>query len=170
MKKFIIVPSFLVLFLMTSIPSHAEPNYYQPAEESKEELMMDLFLSLLLPDIQKAVSNYYSDFLTQSPMVYPYQIKILNMERTNGYRGYMFLVTLEVTPVVGPHNPVGKDQLTFSITPGRVNLKNFKHIETTELPPNWQHIKKKMNGMYGFETPFELASIFGGFLLFIESP
>ena len=144
MKKYIIVLSFLVLFLMTSIPSHAEPSYYQPTEKSNEELMMDLFLSLLLPDIQKAVSNYYSDFLTESPIVYPYQIKILKMERTNGYRGFMFSVTIEVTPVVGPHNPVGKDQLTFSISAGSgVSLKNFKHIETYELPPNWQDIKKK---------------------------
>lgn len=133
-----------MLFLMTSIPSHAEPNYYQPAEKSKEELMMDLFLSLLLPDIQKAVSHYYADFLTESPLVYPYQIKILNMERTNGYRGFMFSVTVEVTPVVGPHIPVGKDQLTFSIGAGSgVSLKSFKHIKTYELPPNWQDIKKK---------------------------
>ena len=144
MKKYIIVPTFLVLILMTSTPSHAEPNYYQPIEKSKEELMMDLFLSLLLPDIQKAVSNYYSDFLTESPIVYTYQIKILKMERTNGYRGFMFSVTIEVTPVVGPHNPVGKDQLTFSISAGSgVSLKNFKHLETYELPPNWQDIKKK---------------------------
>ena len=27
------------------------------------------------------------------------------------------------------------------------------------------HQKEKMNGMYGFETPFELASIFGGFFI-----
>lgn len=144
MKKIIILPSLLMFFLMTSIPSHAEQNYYQPAEESEEELMMDLFLSLLLPDIQKEVSNYYSNFLTESPLVYPYQIKILKMERTNGYRGFLFLVTVEVTPVVGPHNPVGKDHLTFSISAGSgVRLKNFKHIETYELPPNWQDIKKK---------------------------
>ena len=143
MKKVIIVPSFLLLFLMSAILTYAEPDYYQPAEESKEELVMDLFFSLLLPNVQEAVSNYYSDYLTISPMVYPYQIKILKMERTNGYRGFIFLVTVEVTPVVGPHNPVGRDQLTFSITPSEINLKNFKHMETYELPPNWQDIIKK---------------------------
>jgi hypothetical protein len=143
MKRVIIVPSFLLLFLMSATVSYAEPDYYQPAEKSKDELVMDMFFSLLLPNIQEAVSNYYSDYLTISPLVYPYQIKILNMERTNGYRGFIFLVTVEVTPVVGPHNPVGRDQLTFSITPSEVKLKKFKHMETYELPPNWQDIIKK---------------------------
>lgn len=143
MKKIIIVPSFILLFLMSATLTYAEPDYYQPAEESKEELVMDLFFSLLLPNIQEAVSNYYSDYLTISPLVYPYQIKILKMERTNHYRGFIFLVTIEVTPVVGPHIEVGKDHLTLSITPSKVNLKNFKHLETYELPPHWQDIIKK---------------------------
>ncbi|MGN7478836.1 hypothetical protein ACTHOQ_13365 [Solibacillus silvestris] len=69
MKKIIIVPSFLLLLLIPTILTYAEPDYYQPAEESKEELMMDLFFSLLLPNVQEAVSNYYSDYLTTSPLV-----------------------------------------------------------------------------------------------------
>ena len=147
MKK--VIPSFLLFFLMSSTATYAEPDYYQPAEQSKEELVTDMFFALLLQNIQEAVSNYYSDYLTTSPLVYPYQIKILNMERTNGYRGFVFLITLEVTPVVGPHNPVGRDQLTFSITPSEVKLKEFKHMETYELPPNWQDIIKKRKWLYG---------------------
>ena len=144
MKKIIIVPSLLMLLLIPATLTYAEPDYYQPAEESKEELVMDMFFSLLLPNVQEAVSNYYSDYLTTSPLVYPYQIKILKMERTDGYRSFAFLVTLEVTPVVGPHIEVGKDQLTFSISAGSgASLKNYKHIETYELPPNWQDIIKK---------------------------
>ena len=133
MRKILIVPSVLLLFLMPAMLTYAEPDYYQPAEESKEELMMDLFFSLLLPNVQEAVSNYYSDYLNTSPLVYPYQIKILKMERTNGYRGYMFLVTIEVTPVVGPHIPVGRDQLTFSITPSEVLLKSLSTWKLTNF-------------------------------------
>ncbi|MFB5089154.1 DUF3888 domain-containing protein [Psychrobacillus sp. PGGUH221] len=150
MKKILLVFSFVLFLLPPSILVQSntaidEPaqNYYQPEEKSKEELMMDLFLSLLSPNIDKAITNYYSDSLLISPMVYPYQIKILNMERTNGYRGFIFSVTIEVTPVVGPHIPVGKDQLTFTITPSRISLTEFKHIETYDLPPHWQYIIKK---------------------------
>ncbi|SDN10238.1 Protein of unknown function [Psychrobacillus sp. OK028] len=143
MRKIVIVPSVFLLNVMPVPFSNAEQDYYQLSEKSKEELMMDLFFSLLSPSVQEAVSDYYSAYLTTSPLVYPYQIKILKMERTNGYRGFMFLVTIEVTPVVRPHNPVGRDQLTFSITPSEIKLKKFKHMETYELPPNWQDIKKK---------------------------
>lgn len=162
MKKLIIVTSLLLLFLKSPILTYAEPDYYQPAEESKEELMMDLFFSLLLPDVQKAVSNYYSDYLNTGPLVYPYQIKIVKMERTNGYRGFMFSVTIEVTPVVGPHIEVGRDQLTFSITPSEVILKNFKHMETYDLPPNWQDIIKKKQRIVWLDS-FEVSPHFRGF-------
>ncbi|QUW22620.1 DUF3888 domain-containing protein [Sporosarcina sp. Marseille-Q4063] len=152
MRKNIIVPAILILALMTSIPSHAKQDYYQPAEKSEEELMMDLFFSLMSPTIDKVVWDYYANFLNERPTVYPYQINIINMERLGEYRSFELLITLEVTPVVGPHIEVGKDQLTFYITPSTVKLSNFKHIETYELPPNWKHIKKAKLGDSGLET------------------
>ncbi|MBE1556745.1 hypothetical protein H4683_003871 [Filibacter limicola] len=36
MKKVIIVPSFLLLFLMSASVTHAEPDYYQPAKGLKK--------------------------------------------------------------------------------------------------------------------------------------
>ena len=137
---------------MVSIPSYAKQDTYQPAENSKEELMMDLFFSLLSPVIDQVVWNYYSDFLTENPTVYPYQINILNIERIGEYRSFEFIITIEVTPVVGPHIDVGKDRITFYITPSTVKLRKFEHIETYELPPNWQHIKKGKLGDSGLET------------------
>ena len=50
MKKQIIVVALLMLFLIPST-TYAEQGTYQPAERSKEELVMDMFFSLLLPDI-----------------------------------------------------------------------------------------------------------------------
>jgi len=74
------------------------------------------------------------------------------MERIGEYRSFEFSITIEVTPVVGPHIEVGKDHLTFYITPSTVKLRKFEHIETYELPPNWQHIKKAKLGDSGLET------------------
>ena len=73
--------------------------------------------------------------------MYSYQIKILNLERIG--TSFVFSVTLEVTPVLGARNPVGRDQLTFSITPNESKLKDFKHMETFELPPHLQNNQKK---------------------------
>lgn len=139
----IMISVIIFALLIAPLQTSAASNFYQPPEKSKEELVMDLFLSLLLPHIEKPVADYYLRSLTEPPMVYPYQIKIINMERTNQYRGFLFSVKIEITPVVGPHIEVGKDHLTFTITPSDVTLQKFEHIETYELPPNWQHIKRK---------------------------
>ena len=142
MKKYILIPVITLLILTAALLTFAETPYYQPPKESDEELVMDMFFSLLLPEIQQAITHYYADSYYESPLVYPYQINILKMERTNGYRGFMFSVVIEVTPVFGAHNPVGRDQLTFSITPSEVELKEFKHLEDFELPEHLRDLKR----------------------------
>ncbi len=65
LRKNIIASAIFILFLMTSIPSHADQDNYQPAEKSKEKLMMDLFFSVLSPTIDEVVWDYYTNFLTE---------------------------------------------------------------------------------------------------------
>lgn len=118
-----------------------------PPQDTKEMMINDILMLLLGPEIDKAVSNYYSEYLTYSPLVYPYQVEIVNLERIGGFRTFHFLITLETTPVVGPHISVGKDRLTFEIAPtiipDQIKLKKFEHLETHELPPHWQDIIKR---------------------------
>lgn len=67
---------------------------------------------------------------------------MLKTERVN--ESFQFTITVEVTPVLGAHNPVGKDHLTFSITPSDIKLLQFQHVETYELPEHLQpFIKNK---------------------------
>ena len=139
MKKIIFTLTLLLLFLL------ATPLTYAKSDDNKateEELVKEMFLSLLLPTIQEAVTHHYSAFFTESPLVYPYEINILKTERVN--ESFQFTITVEVTPVLGAHNPVGKDHLTFSITPSDIKLLQFQHVETYELPEHLQpFIKNK---------------------------
>jgi len=117
-----------------------------PPQDTKEMMVNDILMLLLGPEIDKAVSNYYSDYLTYSPSVYPYQVEIVNVKRIGGFRTFHFLITLETTPVVGAHNPVGKDRLTFEIAPtipDQIKLKTFQHLESYELPPHLQNLIKR---------------------------
>jgi hypothetical protein len=118
-----------------------------PPQDTKEMMVNDILMLLLGPEIDKAVRKYYSEYLTYSPTVYPYQVDIKNVERIGGFRTFQFLITLEITPVVGPHISVGKDRLTFEIAPtlipSQIKLKKFEHLETHELPPHWQFILKQ---------------------------
>ncbi|MEH7332305.1 DUF3888 domain-containing protein [Neobacillus drentensis] len=118
----------------------------EPPKDSKEWLINDILMVLLGSEIEKAVNNYYSAYLTHSPTVYPYEVEIVNIERIGGFRRFHFFITIETTPVVGAHNPVGKDRLTFEIAPpipDQIKLKRFEHIESYELPPHLQNLIKK---------------------------
>ncbi|GIN39423.1 MULTISPECIES: DUF3888 domain-containing protein [Heyndrickxia] len=147
MNKYIIPLLIALSFVFPWDDScYAQINHSYPSEDSKELMIKDILMLLLGKEIEKVVSDYYSDYLTESPMVYPYQVDIVNVERVDGFRSFHFLITLETTPVVGPHISVGKDRITFEIAPtipGDVKLNKFEHLETHDLPPHWQHIIKQ---------------------------
>lgn len=154
MRKKIII--FLLLLLVFDIPSNC--NAYQstgmvkslviepyiPPEKSREELYQDIFMTLLLPYIQAEVDKYYEEYLSYPPIVAPYDVKILEAQRLNGYRGFDFRLKIELHPYVGPHLDVGLDYITVRVNPvDKVKIEKFEHIKSYELPPNYQDIIKK---------------------------
>jgi hypothetical protein len=132
----------IVLLLMISGWVYGES---EPQKDSQQLQFQDMLMLFVLPEIDKAIADYYSNWLTTKPVVYPYMINIVKSERLNGFRGYDFKITLEVTPVVGPHISVGKDRLTLEITPTipqMVKMVKYQHLTTEPLPPHWQKIIK----------------------------
>lgn len=122
---------------------------YQPPKQSREELYQDIFISLLLPYIQKEVDKYYSKYLTDTPMVAPYTVYVLSAERQLGYRSFLFNLKLQIDSYTGPHIGVGLDYITITVGgTGDVKIEKFEHIKSFELPPNYQHIIKK-----GYKNP-----------------
>lgn len=124
----------------------SEPNsnsIYNPPEQSKEELYQDIFVSLLMPDIQKSVDDYYKDFLTESPMVSPDYVHVLSAERLMGYRSFSFRLKLKVSSFIGPHLNIGDDYITVKVEAGnKATVEKFEHIKSyyLDLPSNYQNI------------------------------
>ncbi|MFC4811818.1 DUF3888 domain-containing protein [Paenibacillus sp. GCM10023250] len=118
-------------------------------EESKELMFQDMLMLFLLPHIDKKIDEIYADLLKYSPEVYPYFVHVHDVRRVNGFRGFHFVITLEVIPTVGPHIAVGKDRLIFDISPtnpNNVRLLDWKHLEDpaeSNFPPNWKDMLKK---------------------------
>lgn len=118
-------------------------------QESKELMFQDMLMLFLLPHIDKKIDEIYSNLLTYSPEVYPYFVDVTHVQRVNGFRGFHFVITLEVVPTVGPHISVGKDSLTFDISPknpNNVKLLDWKHLkdpQEADFPPNWKDNLKK---------------------------
>jgi hypothetical protein len=141
-KKFVFFPLIFSLILMFQSPSQAA--FVDTTQDSRELKYQDT-LMLLLP-IDEPIQKYYSKILTIEPGVYPYDVKVTNVQRLGEFRSFRFLYTLEVEPAVGPHVYVGKDRLVFEIAstiPDLVKLIKFEHLKTYDLPPNWKHILRQ---------------------------
>jgi hypothetical protein len=147
MRRILITSLFVITTIMAfPMYSYAEIIEKLPQKDSTTLQYQDILMLFLLPHIDEEVEEYYSRLLTDNPTVYPYQIDVVKVERVNGFRGFHFKMILEVTPVVGPHIPVGKDRFIFEVAPtihSTVKLIRFEHLKTYELPPNWSHIIRK---------------------------
>lgn len=145
MKRKIVLVLLFVSLICLSLPQYsvyAVKN--KPLDHSTEEQYKYIIGSLLLPYIQKSVGNYYTKFLTEMPLVDPWDIEILGVERPNDF--YVFVIKIKVRPYVGPHLEVGVDYITITVQgTGDVKVNNFEHIKSNylDLPPNYQKIIKK---------------------------
>ena len=152
MKKIAFAISLLVVITYFEIPCSAyeltikQPpkiEQYQSAENSKEIIYRDMVISLLIPYMQKEINNYYKEYLTELPIIFPYSVDIVNVEREGG-SGYLIRLEVIAHPFVGAINTVGDDRMIIETGAfGSVQIKKFEHIKSYPLPWNWQHIIKK---------------------------
>ncbi|WP_434062239.1 DUF3888 domain-containing protein [Clostridium aquiflavi] len=120
---------------------YSNEEVFKSSEDSKEILYQDVVISLLIPYIQKEINNYYKEYLTELPIVFPYSVDVINVKREGGYSIELELI---VHPFVGPINIVGDDRIILKTGAfGTVEIKKFEHVKSYLLPWNWQHIIKK---------------------------
>ncbi|MCM3491024.1 DUF3888 domain-containing protein [Alkalihalophilus marmarensis] len=132
---------FLLLFL--PIQNHVYSKELNLNVDSLELQVQDIMMLQLTDPVSEAVKKYYAKSLKEVPVVYPYDMSILHIERMDGFRSFRFKVVLEVVPVIGPHISVGRDRVTLLVTEGETKVISFEHIETFELPPKWAQFKKE---------------------------
>lgn len=143
-RLFIVIVVSAALSLSSPTRLYAESVRNKPLSDSGELRVQDMLMNFLTPHINAAVQDYYRQFLLEPPLVYPYFVHVTGSKRLNGFRGFRLSVTLDVTPVVGPHISVGEDRLTFEISAGpEIKLVHYTHLKSYPLPPHWQYIVKK---------------------------
>jgi len=106
------------------------PYKYTPEEGSIEELYKDIIATLIEPYITKEIEKYYG----KAYMYDLFDMEFLKIERPNGYRGFSFIVTVEVRPFIGAHNTLGVDDIIMKIEAGEVKVEKFKHIKSFPIP------------------------------------
>lgn len=104
-------------------------------------------IEFLMPQIDRAVENYYKKYFNYLPGVAPYfGGKVLSIRRRDSEPAknisYSYEVVVQVMPYFGPHIAVGRDNLTFRVfAGGKAQLAKFEHIESFEIP---QHHRDMM--------------------------
>jgi hypothetical protein len=106
------------------------PYEYTPKEGSIEELYKDIIASLIAPYIDKEIEKYYG----RQYLYDLWSMKFLRIDRPNGYRTFVFTITVEVHPFIGAHNTVGIDEMTIKIEGENPTVENFKHIKSFPIP------------------------------------
>ncbi|MCH5345267.1 MAG: DUF3888 domain-containing protein [Acetatifactor sp.] len=100
-------------------------------DEIKDELIIAVFIS----SITKYVNNFYSEFYTGEIAVYNYETDILEVEKTNG----LISIRFGVTPQIGAHNPLGYDELLYSIDSlEKEQLTEYEHIKDYTIPERFE--------------------------------
>ncbi|MDP4094353.1 MAG: DUF3888 domain-containing protein [Bacillota bacterium] len=146
-KKLFSICLLAGVLLCLASKSHAIKNItcLKTTIESRGKLSQDILISILHPYAQKAITDYYKNYLKIAPVEDPWFIKILRICRIADepdHQKIYFLVELKAAPYIGPHNSVGVDYITFKIQDGKVSLAKFKHVKSFPIAPNYQDIIK----------------------------
>ncbi|WP_261306220.1 DUF3888 domain-containing protein [Paenibacillus andongensis] len=143
-NKWFIVFVLIIASLVTWQISWADAANKMPEKDSTELKFQDMVVLFLLPYMNNKLSDVYAKDLKSAPDLYPYYIDVKHVERLNGFRGFEFQITLEATPTVGPHIPVGADLFTFEVNSGEdVKLVKFEHLKgpnEKDFPPNYKDL------------------------------
>ena len=152
MKKILCAMCILTVVTLSEVPCHAHEASekwarknveFKSDENSREIIYRDMVISLLVPYMQKEINNYYKDYLSELPIIFPYSVDVISAEREGG-TGYLIRMEVIAHPFVGPINTVGDDRMIIETGAfGSVKILKYEHLKSYPLPWNWKHIIKK---------------------------
>lgn len=146
MRKVSVLVAILAIFASVSLfarPDIISAKFQLPNADTKELLYRDIFMTLLMPKIDDAIDNFYGKYLNVLPREDPWAIKILDIERPNGDRTSLFIIKLQVLPYLGPHNSIGRDNITIRVRYGsEPETLKFEHLESYPIPIHYKNVIK----------------------------
>lgn len=108
------------------------------------ERLNKIIITLLMPEVEKDVNNFYKSYLSIEPTVVAYFGDSNITHIVGDIESSMYTVTIEIEPYIGPHISVGRDRMTFDVSAdGTVKMKSHDHLESYQLPQHLQSLIKK---------------------------
>lgn len=126
MKKIIYVAFIALSVFSCSIFVNTTPTNATYAQEiTDSENKDELIITLLTPEIVKAIEEYYGH--TRGFEIGDSHIRIV--KRGDGQNWNVFIVEVKVDTFEGPHNDYFTEYLTFTVKPFSVTLDDYRHSE-----------------------------------------
>lgn len=102
---------------------------------TENEIKDELIIAVFIESIRKHVQEFYSGFYTGEVMVYNYETDILEVKKSNG----LITIKFGVTPQIGAHNPLGYDELVYTIdSSGSGRMIEYEHIKDYPVPRRFE--------------------------------
>lgn len=103
---------------------------------TREEMTNEMVTALFIEEITKEIKNFYGEYYLGEIAVYNYETAVTNIAKKEPGK---ISVTFGVTPQIGAHNPLGYDELTYSVdSGGNKELDAYKHLKNYEVPEKFQ--------------------------------
>lgn len=145
-RRLFITISLMLLFVMLAYvyekPEQALPAFSVDAV-TEDEIKNELIVAVFVNDITSHIHDYYSEFYSGPIAVYNYEIDIVEINKSNG----LIHIKFGVTPQIGAHNPLGYDELSYSIdSSGNGKFTQYEHMKDYPIPKRFQgYIIKPMD-------------------------
>ena len=137
-KLFFAVLLILLSLMLLALHDKKKPEGMQTFSVdavTEDEIENELIIALFIESITKNVNHFYAEFYSGQIAVYNYDVDVLELEKNSGYISIEF----GVTPQIGAHNPLGYDELTYSIdSAGNGKLTRFDHIKNYPVPERFK--------------------------------
>ena len=112
------------------------------AQAAQEAARLDYDVALInacLPQVQEAVDNFYADYLSITPTAANYVTTVESVTTDDNHNNAT--VVLNVYPYVGPHDSVGCDRITLTLSnTGTITVQDFAHLKSETLPDNLSNL------------------------------
>ena len=102
---------------------------------TEDEIEDELIIAVFIESIRRHVQDFYSEIYTGEVAVYNYETEILEVEKSND----LITIKFGVTPQIGAHNPLGYDELVYTInTSGSVRMIEYEHVKDYPVPKRFE--------------------------------
>ncbi len=105
----------------------------------EQSLSEQLLVYLFVPRLQAQSDLFYEPYYTLLPTIPHYFTTVKAVEEA----GANICITFALFPYMGPHNPIGEDEVMFCVDhSGKIVEVEFKHLKNDALPDSLNHMTK----------------------------